>query len=111
MILNGTTYSEYASEKMVHLLETLRKDQTRVRFHWGNTGTGEDWGDEFDVKGTIGRSSGQMKVPLLIHNARSMGGGAILTDCIVKITNTKGGATIYQHPKYHIKREVVSELS
>lgn len=101
--VNGTSYSDKTSPQMIELLETLRHDSTRCRFYWGDIETGEDWGDTYGVKGTIGRSTGTVKIPLLIYNARSFGGGAILDDCIVKITTTRGNNLIYQHPKYHTK--------
>lgn len=103
MNMNGTTYHSDTPIKMVELLERLRNDQTRVRFHWGDTTNGEDWGDMYGVEGRIGRSTGTVKVPLLIHNKRSSGGRAILDHCIVKITTTNGRRTIYQHPDYHTK--------
>lgn len=91
-------------DSMVQILETIREGKTRCRYHWGNIETGEDWGDTFDVKGYIGLSRGsEARYPILVYNTRSMGGGSMLTSCIVKITRTNGGATIYQHPKYHTK--------
>ena len=42
-----------------------------------------------------------MKVPLLVANRRSLGGGAILTHCIVRIRESAGGRVLYQHPSYH----------
>lgn len=98
---NGTYYSEKTSDEMIELLESIHKDGTRCRFHWGDSKTGIDWGDVYDVKGHIGRSTGSIKVPLLIYNSRSTGGGAILTDCIVKIVTTKGNKVLYQYPNYH----------
>ena len=89
-------------KKIKVLLETLYETQQRVRFHWGDIKTGKDWGDIYDVSGRIGRSTGINKIPLLIHNRRSLGGGAILTHCIVKITSSLGKHLIYQHPKYHV---------
>ena len=103
MEYNGTTYHEDTSPEMVGILERLRSNQTRCRFHWGDAKTGEDWGDEYDVKGRIGRSTGTKKIPILLYNARSYGGGAILDHCIVKITETAGGRLVYQHPNYHTK--------
>lgn len=104
--LNGTSYNSKTTDKMCQLLEKLRQDHTRVRFHWGDVKTGEDWGDIYDVSGTIGRSTGIYKIPLLIQTARSLGGGAILDHCIVKITyTTKPKKVIYQHPLYFIKEE------
>ena len=98
---NGTCYHNDTKFAMVMRLEHLRIMQTRCRFHWGDTKTGKDWRDVFDVKGRIGRSTGSIKIPILLYNARSLGGGAILDHCIVKITETNGGKVLYQHPKYN----------
>ena len=101
---NGTSYDQRVPKEMVELLEDIRINKIRVRFHWGEAATGEDWGDCYDVEGTLGRSTGTSKVPLLINNSRSLGGGAILGHCIVKITTTrKPLKTLYCHPKYHVK--------
>ncbi len=101
---SDTYYNEETSDEMIHILENIKNNRTRVRFHWGNVETGEDWGDIYDVAGTIGRSCGTVKIPLLIHNARSMGGGGILTHCIVKITQSRDKSNvIYQHQNYHTK--------
>ena len=92
-IVNGTAYSTETSDKMIEILERLMANHTRARFHWGDTKTGQDWGDIYNVRGHIGRSTGRFKIPLLIHNIRSLGGGALLDDSIVKITyaNKKDG--------------------
>lgn len=96
-------YNLGTSPELIEILERHRKQKTRLRFHWGDPETGEDWGEIFDVSGHIGLSRGhQARFPLLIHNKRSMGGGAISTDRIVKITYSKGKAPIYTHPKYHL---------
>lgn len=99
-VLNGTWYNFATPDSMVKLLEGLRQSGTRLRFHWGDTATGQDWGNQYDVTGTIDRSMGPIKSPLLIHNKRSFGGGIILTDCIVKITTARGKELIYKHPDY-----------
>lgn len=100
---NETCYNKSTDDKMIQLLEDIRLNNTRCRFHWGSVETGLDWGDIHDVKGHIGRSTGSIKIPLLIYNSQSLGGGGILTDCIVKITTTKGSEVLYQHPSYHTK--------
>ncbi len=97
---NGTCYHHEINKTMIMLLEHIRIYQTRVQFHWGDVKTGKDWGDIYDVKGRIGRSTGPIKIPILLYNSRSIGGGAVLDHCIVKITETKGGRVLYQHAKY-----------
>ena len=98
---NGTCYHANTPMELILLLERIRICQTRVRFHWGDIETGRDWKDELDCKGRLGRSTGSVKIPILLYNSRSIGGGAILDHCIVKITEAKGGRVLYQHPKYN----------
>lgn len=101
IILSDTYYHIKTPIETAHLLERIRKDQTRMRLYYGDIETGRDWGEVFDVTGKIGRSTGPFNIPILLHNSRSMGGGAILTHCIVKIAESRGGKVLYEHPNYH----------
>jgi hypothetical protein len=99
-IVNGTAYKIDTPEKVVSILENARNNRTRIRVFYGDSETGKDWMEEHDVIGYIGRSTGRIKIPLLIPNGRSSGGGGILDDCIVKITQNK--EVVYQHYNYNI---------
>lgn len=79
-------------------LEHLRLSGKKVRIFLGNTKTGRDWMEEFDTIGSIARSMGPMKVPLIGD------GHAVLTHCIVKLVNTATGEVVYEHPKYHLPK-------
>src|SRR5580704_12602052 len=59
------------------LLPYLHKNK-RVRIYLGDPETGRDWGEENDVTGFIGRSTGREPVLLLLPGNRSHGGGDIL---------------------------------
>ena len=100
-VYHGTFYDINTQDGIIYLLDKISNDKVRVRFHWGDTKTGKDWGDTYDIKGYIGKSTGPIRIPILVFNKRSMGGHAILTHCIVKISLTKGGKVLYQHPNYH----------
>lgn len=90
------------------LLERLSTRDCRYRIHYGNTETGRDWMDEWEVEGYVRRSMGPSKVLLIVHNRRSMGGGAILIDRIVRIRHTtRGNGNLYLHPLYHTGFECV----
>jgi hypothetical protein len=100
----GIWFNTDTEAKVRDIIVRLYHSKRRVRFHWGDTNTGLDWDDVYDVSGTVSRSTGLQKIPILIHNTRSLGGGGILDACIVKITESSGAKrVIYQHTKYHTK--------
>jgi hypothetical protein len=96
-VVDGTWYDVRTSDRLIDTLEALRVNQIRVVLDYGNVETGESWGEVYDITGRIGRSTGDIKIPLLIHNSRSTGGGAILDHCIIGIKTSKG-----KHPLYSI---------
>lgn len=102
MEVNGTTYKDETPEDVIRVLERARMARFRIRVDYGDTETGESWGESFDTTGYVGRSMGPVKIPILVHNARSMGGGGILDHCIVRIeyANKRDGGVLYEHPTY-----------
>lgn len=95
-VANGTYYNSKTDDKVIEVLEMAKALNYRVRVFYGDTETGREWLDEYDTMGTISRSTGSIKIPLMIKNSRSYGGAGILTDCIVKITINK--RLVYKHP-------------
>ena len=100
-IINGTFYDTRTPDEIISVLEFARSNRTRLHISLGDTEAGLDWLEEFESHGYIGRSMGPVKVPLMIANSRSVGGGAILDHCIVRIRESAGGRVLYQHPAYH----------
>ena len=94
-VVNGTSYSVETSDKVIRVLEHCRKNGTRIVLDYGDTKTGRSWNQIYDVTGRIGRTGGNSKIPILLYNRRSMGGSAILTDCIIAIKESKGGRILY----------------
>lgn len=74
---SGTCYHEDTPQEVIALLEEVQGTQRKIRLYYGDPATGQSWFDENDVIGTIGRSCGKIKVPLLIEPGES-GGLAIL---------------------------------
>ena len=102
-VADGTYYNPDTPDEIVELLEYLRRTKTRVRFYWGDPETGKDWGGEYGVTGTVSRSTGSIKIPILVHNKRSLGGTSILDNRIVRVAISSGcKANLYIHPTYHI---------
>ena len=104
IIRDGTSYKKGTPEKVIEILDRFMNDKSRrLRLDYGDKRTGKNWGETNDIVGYIGRSSGKFKIPLLIKTINSHGGGAILTDSIIKIeyANKELGGLLYKHPKYH----------
>ncbi len=97
---SGTCYHEETPKAVVDWLETARERGDRVRLYYGDPATGKDWLEEHDVRGTIGRSTGQIKIPLVIPTARSTGGPGILDHCVVKLE--VAGREVWRHSSYHL---------
>jgi hypothetical protein len=97
----STTYFDPGTpEKVRRLLESARRSEEVLRLFFGDTDTGEDWGEEHEVVGRIGRSCGSMKLPLLLTDECDTGGGAILCACIVRILRVGDGKELYRRPNY-----------
>jgi len=93
--VNETYYHIETSDKTIDFLEKVRQSKERIVLDYGNAETMESWGECYDITGTVGRSTGTIKVPLLIHNTRPMGGGAILDHCIIRAYSSKGKKLIF----------------
>ena len=98
-VVDGVSFSQGTKESVINILLDAMKHRDRIRIFFGDAESGADWCETFDTMGTIGLSCGTAKVPLLVYSVRSMGGDAISTDSIVKITRNK--KVIYQHPNYN----------
>ncbi|KWT98083.1 MULTISPECIES: hypothetical protein [unclassified Variovorax] len=88
--------------KVQAVLEAYRQHGGRLRLFMGDALTGRDWLEEHDVIGTVGRSMGPIRAPLLISRRNSHGGGAILTACIVRIIDVASKQELYRHPAYRV---------
>jgi hypothetical protein len=91
-----------------------------LRLFIGDIATGRDWCNEWDVVGFIGRSTGSQKIPLLLepllegdrrgYSVRSAsGGGAILTDCILRIIDVNTRKELYRAANYQVPEFVITE--
>ena len=109
--VNGLHFDTRTPDKVCEILSQYSRmrsigSDSRLRVWYGDTDTGRCWNEEHDVTGYVGRSTGSIKVPLLLHNSRSSGGTAILDSCIVRITarNHYTGRidVLYTHPDFNL---------
>ena len=95
--VNGTSYNINTPDAVIQILENSREKRKRIKIHYGDQ-DGKDWNEIYDTCGYIGRSTGVTKIPILIKTARSLGGGAVLDNKIIKITANK--RILYQQHNY-----------
>jgi hypothetical protein len=96
---SGTCYHQETPDQVIRILEKLQNSGTEVRIYYGDAHTGQSWHDEFDVVGRIGRSTGRIKIPLLVPSG-DCGGPGLLDHCIIRIDSRE--ETLYQHKKFRV---------
>jgi hypothetical protein len=108
-VVSGTFYDDRTSAAVIAVLERARASRIRVRLHYGDTETGQDWMDTYGVAGRISRSMGPIRVPILLDNERSGGGPQLLDHAIVRIrySDRKAGGDLYRHPLYHLDESAI----
>lgn len=94
--VNGTSYHKETPDAVIIILEWSRETKTRITIDYGDIKTGKTWGEVYDIEGHVGRSTGEIKIPLLIKTSRSTGGGGILDHCIIGIYTAKGKKPLYK---------------
>jgi len=98
-LMHKTYFDPGTDSKAAKVLESCRTHGRKIRLILGDTSTGEPWLEEHDVIGRIGRSTGSLKVPLLIE-AGECGGTAILCVCLLAIIDWGSGEFLYRHAAY-----------
>lgn len=94
-VVNGISFKNETPNDLCVIISNLIGNNKRYRFDFGNTETKVSWNEIYDIDGYIGKSTGMKKVPLLIHNKRSLGGGEISTHRVLSITEIKTKKIIY----------------
>ena len=89
------------SDKLIDVLEKCIANRTRVRIWYGGE-DGRSWLDEFDMIGRIGYTCGAIKIPILVANSRSYGGGAILTGHIIRIDEVATGKVLFMQDNFYV---------
>lgn len=97
--VNGTAYHNETDIAVINALEYAREYHINIKITYGDTKTGRNWMEEHEVYGHVGRSTGKIKIPLLVNHL-AYGGYHLLDHCVIRIRDTQNGRILYQHPKY-----------
>lgn len=98
--IKSTWYNDSTPKAVRRILEKYLNSNESIRVFLGDRATGRDWMGEYDTIGRIGRSTGVLKVPLLISEGDD-GGPALLDGCIVKLMDVETHRVLWQHSQYH----------
>ena len=97
--LSETWHHPDALPEVCKVIDRCLVSGARVRLFYGDTNTGREWGEENDVLGTIGRTSGPLKSPILVPKGERSG-TTILEHCLVKIMNADTRRVLWVHDRY-----------
>ena len=103
-VCNGTFYSAEALDGAILALEYARVNKIRIRIFYAYKTTEEKergvkdsefdvleiWNEEFNCDGRLGRSNGNIKIPLLLSSSSSCDGVPILDNRTVLVKTTDG---------------------
>lgn len=106
----GTWFNYDTPSALRMVLENYRKNGGAIRIFYGDTKTGRSWMEENDVIGEVGRSGGDLQIPLLISPGE-FGGGAILDSCIVRIIDADNRRELYRHSLFHVPEMEIRNVS
>lgn len=98
-IQSGTCFDDDTPIAVARILDSYKGSAVRLRLFYGSDAK-PNWLEEYGVVGTIGRSMGPIKAPLILPRVDSIGGGAILTACIRAIL--VAGQWLYRHPGFAV---------
>ena len=99
IMFEGMSFNEGTPKSVMEILHATNEYGWRIRLWYGDD-DGKSWNEENDIIGKVGLSTGTI-CPLLINNSRSLGGGIILSDCIVKIVDVVTKEVLYQHRTFN----------
>lgn len=96
------TWFDYETPSAVRkVIEECRTEGRRVRIFNGDRKTGRSGMCEYDVVGTIGRSTGPMQIPILLTEWE-YGGLPVLDASIVRIIDANSKKDLYRHKTFHV---------
>ena len=82
----------------------------RIRIWYGDPATGRSWNEVYCTMGRIRRTTGNIKIPILVNNSRSWGGGAVLMGSIIRIDDIEDKITLWKVPNFHVEDMKVYEI-
>ena len=91
------------SEELMNIILRAYKYKFRIRVFYGDIHTGRSWNEEYDVMGIIGRTRGNIRIPILLQRKDSCFGGALLLSSVIRIDDIEDKKTLWKLPNFHVE--------
>ena len=91
------------NEALMSLIVRAWKYRFRIRVFYGDIHTGRSWNEEYDVMGMIGKTCGDIGIPILLRRKDSKYGGALLVSSIIRIDDIEDKRTLWKLPNFHVE--------
>lgn len=91
------------SEGLINIILRAYKYKFRIRIFYGDIHTGRSWNEEYDVTGTIGKTTGNIKIPILLKRKDSNGGGALCLSSVIRIDDIEDKRTLWKLSNFHVE--------
>ena len=96
---------------LMDILNSVRHSKHRIRIWYGDKDTGRSWNEEYSVTGTVGRTCGIFKEPILLSNCRSCFGGAILVGSLIRVDDITSHRTLWKVSNFHVEKMSIEHRS
>lgn len=104
----GTWFKKDTRVGVKKVIDRLIHTGEKVRVFYGNPKTGKSSMDEFDMIGEVGRSTGTLKVPVLLSESDGFG-APMQDDMIIRIIRMSDHKNLYKHPGFHVPEMKIIE--
>ena len=91
------------NESLMNVICSACTYRYRVRIWYGDRDSGRSWNEDYAVVGRIGKTTGVIKIPILVYNSRSDGGPAISVGSIIRIDDIEDKRTLWKVPNFHVE--------
>lgn len=104
----GTWFKKGTPDAVKKVIDRLIHTGEKVRVFYGDPKTGKSTLDEFDMIGSLARSTGVLKTPLLLSESDGFG-APLLDDKVIRIIRVSDHKNLYKHPGFHVPEMKIVE--
>lgn len=97
-------------DSLMDILLKARACHFCIRVWYGDSETGKSRNEEYNIIGRVGRTTGRIKIPILINNSRSLEGSTFFVGSVIRIDDIEDKRSLWQLPNFHVEDMKVYEI-